>query len=148
MKDAKWERLKTSKANADSGKEGLRIELHGGFKEENKKKQKQKAIVEFICDKTRTGLENLPKPEDQYEDVKEKRDGENQPEGEDKTPSLEFQSYATEDDIGVLRLNWRTQFACENSKAEQDAEKGEHWGIFTWFIIVYDVVPSQLALTN
>ncbi|KAH8599508.1 autophagy-related protein 27-domain-containing protein [Bisporella sp. PMI_857] len=132
--DAKWERLKASKANADIDKEGLRVEIHGGFKTENGKKRPQKAIIEFICDKERTGLENLPSPEDQYDEAKDKRE---EAAADDKTtPSLQFVGYALGDDLDVLRLNWRTQYACEDSKKEQDQENGQHWGFFTWFIIV------------
>ena len=140
--DATWERLKASKANADVDKEGLRIEMNGGFKKvDGDKKRYQKAIIEFVCDKSKTGLENLPNPEDPYEDAPaEKRDEEKKDDdkpAEDKTPSLTFVSYGQVDDLDVLRLNWLTQYACEESKQEQDAAKGQHWGFFTWFIIVY-----------
>jgi hypothetical protein len=135
---AKWERLKNSSPNSDSEREGLRVEMNGGFKTENGKKQKQKAIVEFECDRTRTGLENLPDPEDQYPEEKKQRE-----EGEDgdKSPSLEFVKYKEEEDVGVLRLRWRTKYACESSKEEQDKENGQSWGFFTWFIIVYALIP-------
>ncbi|RAL59815.1 hypothetical protein DID88_000444 [Monilinia fructigena] len=57
--NAKLERLSNSKAHSDADKEGLRIELGGGFIGRGKDKRPQKAIVEFICDANRTGLENL-----------------------------------------------------------------------------------------
>lgn len=131
--NAKWDRLKSSKSNSDVDKEGLRMQLHGGFKMENKKRREQKAIIEFICDRKRNGLENLPNPEDGYEDVKEKRDEEQV--DDDGTPSLEFMSYGAEDNIDVLRLNWRTSHACEDSSRNDKTVSG-HWGFFTWFIIV------------
>ncbi|KAG9244367.1 autophagy protein-like protein Atg27 [Calycina marina] len=132
--DAKWERLKTSSANADIQKEGLRVVMNGGFKTEDGKKRSQKAIIEFVCDKSRTGLENLPKPEDEYDEVNKKREEEKA--GDDGTPSLTFVSYAAEDTLDVLRLDWKTQYACEDSKEQQDQERPRGWGFFTWFIIV------------
>ena len=132
--NAKWERLKTSKSNADVGKEGLRIELHGGFRKENDKIRPQKAIIEFACNRERTGLENLPKPEDDYDEVKDKRDEEKT--GDDGTPSLKFEKYGDEEGIDVLRLEWRTMYACEDFKDGEDKAKAAHWGFFTWFIIV------------
>jgi hypothetical protein len=66
--DAKFERLKTSDSNADSGKEGLRIVLNGGKYPMNKKTERtQKAIIEFICDREKTGLEGETTPEDLYD---------------------------------------------------------------------------------
>lgn len=140
--DAKWTRLKTSKSAGDVEKEGLRVEMHGGFKTLDNKKRPQMAIVEFLCDHNRTGLENLPNPEDQYDEVKDKRE-----EGKNETtPSIEFFKYGpdADDTMDILRLNWRTEYACEDSKGKQEAEAGDHWGFFTWFIIVY-VLPSLPA---
>lgn len=137
--NAKWERLKNSHSNADSEKEGLLVEMNGGFKTENNKKKPQKAIIEFLCDKTRTGLENLPDPQDRYtEAVLRREDGEGA--GNDTTPSLEFLKYKEEEEIDVLRLRWRTSHACESSKEEEEKKKGERWGFFTWFIIMYELV--------
>jgi hypothetical protein len=132
--DAKWERMKHGTSNSDADKEGLRVVLNGGFKKENEKKTPQKAVIEFECDASKTGLENLPDPEDVYPE-KRKRDE------DDGTPSLTFKGYREEDEVGVLRLNWRTKYACESSKDEQDKEKGQQWGFFTWFIIVYVFYP-------
>ena len=57
--DAKYELLGSSKSNSDSGKEGLRAILHGGRLPFDDKKNglDQRAIIEFVCDKERTGLE-------------------------------------------------------------------------------------------
>ncbi len=57
--DPKLTRLKTSSSNADSQKEGLRVELHGGQYPFKKGGRKQRAIIEFLCDRDRTGLEGL-----------------------------------------------------------------------------------------
>jgi hypothetical protein len=144
--NAKWELLSKSKAHADAGKEGLRLELNGGWIIDDDITRKQKAIVEFLCDKDRKGDENLYDPEDKYSDGKDKReekedDGKKDGNVEDDGPgsaSLEFVSYYPSDsDADVLRLKWRTKFACEKSKEELDAEKNQHWGFFTWFILMY-----------
>ena len=146
--DAKWERLKTSPSHADSDKEGLRVELNGGFRELESGKRSQKAIIEFICDENRTGLENLYEPEDKYDEDTVKREESDAVEEDDSdSPSLQFFGYDENNgDVDILRLTWRTKYACENSKDEQDAEKAQHWGFFTWFIIVY--APSIFALSN
>lgn len=131
--NAKWELLRKSKSHEDSKKEGLLLELNGGFKKVDEKKSRpQKAFIEFLCDPSRTGLEHLPNPEDPYEEVKEKR-AEGDAEEDDGTPSLEFVRYDTDaPDVDVLRLRWRTQHACENA-----IPPTEHWGLFTWFLIMY-----------
>lgn len=139
--DSKWTLLRKSTSNEGSKKEGLSLEMHGGFRGIGKQKKSQKAIVEFVCDREREGLENLLDPEDKYESPKsrrgegEKRDEE--PKDDQNSPSLQFDSYDTRDEkVDVLRLNWRTKYACEDSKGEQDAEKKAGWGFFTWFILM------------
>lgn len=116
--------------------------MNGGFKNgDGGKKRKQKAIIEFLCDAERTGLEHLPTPEDPYEEAKEKRaaedkdlpekSGEEKP--DDQQPSLEFLRYDTDGtDADVLRLRWRTKYACAS-----ETPQAEHWGLFTWFLIMY-----------
>jgi len=133
--DPKWTRLKTSKLDTDAGKEGVRLEIKGGFKKtEDKKKRYQKAFVEFICDRSLEGDENLWDPEDEYVGGDSKRE---EKDDGSKTPSLQFVSYdTTGKDEDVLTLLWRTKYACETTKGEQDAERGEHWGFFTWFILI------------
>lgn len=145
--DAKYTLLSKSSSHADSEKEGLRVELHGGFFLEDGKKRKQEAIVEFLCDREKTGLENLWDPEDKYtEKLAEKRDGDEETDGDKddnsadgaSTPSLTFLKYDTSgDSTDILRLEWRSKYACEGSKEEQDKENSSHWGFFTWFIIMY-----------
>lgn len=59
----------------------------------------------------------------------------------DDGKSLRFISYKDEgdDDVGVLRLEWRTKYACEGEEAHQpegDKKKKASWGFFTWFIIM------------
>lgn len=112
----KYTRLKSSTAEVDANKEGVRVELHGGvYPPEEEKKHKQKAVIEFICDKDKTGLEG------------QERDGK----VIDGAKSLKYLSY----DDDVLKLEWRTKQACEQ-QAGGDGDGGSHWGFFTWFIII------------
>jgi hypothetical protein len=109
--------------------------MKGGFKSVEGKKKKQKAIVDFVCAKDLEGDENLWDPEDKYVDGNTKR--EEKAGGE---PSLQFVEYNTSDkDEDVLKLLWKTKYACESTKKEEDEAKKNHWGFFTWFIIMYVV---------
>lgn len=130
--DPRWTRLKTSKLDTDSGKEGVRLEMKGGFKIVDGNKKKQKALVEFVCAKDLEGDENLWDPEDKYVDGNTKR--EEKAGGE---PSLQFVEYDTSGkDEDILELLWKTKHACESTKKEEDEAKKNHWGFFTWFIII------------
>ena len=164
-------RLKGSDSAADTDKEGVRIELNGGrypFKD-SRKGQKQKVFVEMLCDRNRTGLEGVSGDgrvplddgrrklsarkysEDDDNDEGEdpgNDDGGNSDEGdENEDPSLQYVSYKVQgedkDAVGVLRLEWRTKWACEGMADQDDddtddgeEDKNKHWGFFTWFIIV------------
>ena len=80
-------------------------------------KEKQKAVVEFICDKDKTGLEG------------QERDGK----VIDGEKSLKYLSYEGD----VLKLEWRTKQACEQQAGGGGGgDGGSHWGFFTWFIIM------------
>ena len=138
--EAHWDRLKTSPSHE---KGGLRLQLNGGFRNLDSGMRDQKAIVEFICDKNRSGNENLYDPEDKYTEGMIKRGENNEADDNDpNSPSLKFFSYDEgTGDADILRLVWRTEHACEDSKNEQDAEKGNHWGFFTWFILMC-VLPN------
>jgi hypothetical protein len=51
---------------------------------------------------------------------------------------LTYIDYNKDDEnVEVLRLEWRTLYACEDYKQKKDAERRAHWGFFTWFIIMY-----------
>ncbi|KAI9761778.1 MAG: hypothetical protein M1840_001697 [Geoglossum simile] len=140
--DAHFIRLKSSSSHADSKKEGLRGELHGGWYN----KRKQKVIVEWLCDKSLEGTEGLD-GNDNGDDGEERRlrtreEGEGGDDGDGKWveggPSLIIKNYgpltpgADED---VLRMEWRTKYACEDMKNSDSGTSG-HWGFFTWFIII------------
>lgn len=126
--DEEVKRLKTS--DADAGREGLRVTLNGGLYD----KTKQQAVVEFICDPDRTGLEG-------DEGAKEKREDEKKGEKEkEKEKSLKFISYDRDNkELHVLRLEWKTKYACEGVTGEDPVPEpgSSSWGFFTWFIIMY-----------
>lgn len=157
--DAKFELLRNSKSNSDAGREGVRAELHGGrfpFKDK-KNGVDQRAIIEFVCDKERTGLEGDEKDDTEHEDDPKDGDKEKEKEGDDKKEeklrrreenskgkcedsdnSLRFCGYQSEktakdDTVQTLRLEWRTKYACEDAPADQPSS---HWGFFGWFFIM------------
>jgi hypothetical protein len=154
--DAKFELLRNSKSNSDSGREGVRAVLNGGrFPFDDKKEgRNQRAIIEFVCDKEKTGLEGDEKEggdleDDKDEDKKEKDDDKKEEKlrrreesSEDKCEksdsSLRFCGYKTEEDgkdkVQTLRLEWRTKYACEDAPP---VDGGSHWGFFGWFFIMY-----------
>lgn len=117
----KFTRLKAQ----DSDSEGVQIELHGG----NYGKKRQQAVIQLQCDRDRTGNEQVKRAE-------EGEDGDN-----DETPptgSLTYVSYGEvegKERIQVLRLNWKTKYACEDF-TEHDGGKERGWGFFTWFILM------------
>lgn len=125
--DAKYTRLKTSGLEQDAGKEGLRIELNGGIYA----KRMQKAVVEFLCDPDRTGTETDLDPEDKYEGGEEKPT-----KGDPSLTIVGFDHDALGTEVDILRLKWRTKYACESQKDEDDAANSGHWGFFTWFLIM------------
>ncbi|KAF3395615.1 Autophagy-related protein 27 [Talaromyces pinophilus] len=140
----------------DPDTEGVRVKISGGTipEPELKKKYPASAIIDFQCDPNRTGLEGLKNDDDldqatdsklrRREDSDEGKDGDK--EGEDKpapkTSSLTFQSFNLVDDKEgfVLRLDWKTKYACEDYKRENPGSGGGsgggHWGFFTWLIII------------
>lgn len=128
--DPSWTLLSESESHSDAGKEGIRLVLNGGkWPLTGKDKKDQQAIIELVCDKDRTGLEGDIAPEDNGSLVEK-----------EETPasnaSLTFVSYPGSNvKIDILRLDWRTKYACEDSKGETDARKN-HWGFFTWFILI------------
>ncbi|KAI0901205.1 autophagy-related protein 27 [Annulohypoxylon nitens] len=129
----------------------------------------QRAVIEFICDANRNGTEGEYDPaDDKYElsddplmprtnpllyraDGDDKGDGGNdggdsKPKevqlGIEGDPSLIFESYAPmaeDSNIDVLRLTWKSKYACEKRSDGSD-EPGEkpdpHWGFFTWLVIL------------
>jgi len=139
--DPKITRLKTS----DRKVEGIDVELHGGRYND----RKQKAVVSFLCDKKWTGNEGNEEEKKRVRRAKEDDDeGDDEPgSGErfkqDPKNALQFLSYAEEgegtDRMDVLRMEWKTKYACEQYEEGDDDEPTKReagWGFFTWFILM------------
>jgi hypothetical protein len=134
------ERLKTSTAPTDQGKEGLRVVLHGGLYNN----AKQQAIVDFICDPDKTGLEGDEPDETEPEEAGKtegvaRRSPEEDKGGdkEKKDRSLKYVSYESVEGKHTLRLEWKTKYACETATGgDGSPDSGSGWGFFTWFIIM------------
>ncbi|KAI5287577.1 hypothetical protein KEM54_005889 [Ascosphaera aggregata] len=153
--DPKVTRLKSMNAE----REGLDIELHGGqYPFESKDGRRQKAVIQMICDSTRSGLEesveessgelvsgnNRPVSRNDTINVREDKSGDDNGDkgAPKKVPSLQFISYGPVDEMDVLRLDWISKYACEDYKDKTDAgSKSSSWGFFTWFIIMYEPSP-------
>ncbi|KAK6346201.1 hypothetical protein TWF730_010532 [Orbilia blumenaviensis] len=97
--------------DADKKVLGLNVTIHGP--EYGEKKLKQSAIVKFLCDPEKTGLE----PDTDGKD----------------SNSLKFVSYEGDQ---TLTLEWRTKYACEKVPGETPAPSQGSWGFFTWFIVI------------
>ncbi|KAA8651574.1 hypothetical protein EYZ11_010531 [Aspergillus tanneri] len=130
-KEAEITRLKKD----DPEREGLRLTMSGGeYRYQDNKKKKTNAVIEFQCDPDRSGLEGLGTTKEgaDKEENKGRRDG-------DRSPSLEFKSFdmSEADDMYVLRLDWKTRYACDNYKGDDNSDSSGHWGFFTWLIIIF-----------
>ncbi|KAI5292581.1 hypothetical protein KEM52_006237 [Ascosphaera acerosa] len=147
----------------DPATEGLSVELHGGqYPFDSANGRRQKAVIQLMCDRTRTGLEGVASEvggRDQDDEQKTSRNatvasrsaeargeaeaGPNDDAGQDKSgsdealPSLQFISYGPVEEMDVLRLNWRTKYACEDYKDDTSPSSGSGaWGFFSWLIII------------
>lgn len=141
-------RLKTSNKNV----EGIDIELHGGRHND----LKQKAVVSFICDADWSGNEGAEKGKKRslISSAKAEDEDENDGGDDDQDPkerykqdpknALQFVSFQEEGEgssrMGVLRLDWKTKYACEDADQlpddDEDEPKKAGWGFFTWFILM------------
>lgn len=152
--EPKIARLKDSGSNEDKDKEGFLLFLHGG---EHKINQvRARAIIEFKCNRDKTGLEGEGKEsrgalrsvrgaDYTYGDEPGyNKPGYNKP-NPDEGKSLRFHEYRIEtpggkdsDAVETLRLIWETKYACEDQKDKEDPDspKKPGWGFFTWFIIM------------
>jgi autophagy-related protein 27 len=146
--EPKFSRLKSK----DTQTEGLLMELHGG--QFNKKNQM--AIIEFQCDLDRSGNEGFEAADGKIISTRaagllDKREvvamnigsltkEDPKDDSEDDGKSLSFVSYgSTDEKTDLLRLNWRTKYACEDFEDDDggSSSKNSHWGFFTWFIIMW-----------
>ncbi|EAW07310.1 autophagy-related protein 27 [Aspergillus clavatus NRRL 1] len=155
-KDSEIKRLK----EMDSAREGLLLKLAGGeysgeedLGDKKKKKKKAAAVIEFQCDPDRSGLEGLVAIDDEpstetrlraREDKEADKDKDKEKEkekdpndGADPSHSLQFKSFGlADDDMYVLRLDWRTRYACDNYLRDNKGDSSSGWGFFTWLIII------------
>lgn len=155
--DAVWEEVERRPKKDDDGdkkeggEEGLKVVLHGGQYLFENGRRKQTAVVEFVCDRERTGLEGLVKGEEALEVFEEEEEeGDNGGEdnggedegdkpghedgdddgddGKDDKKSLRFISYGPstskgEENTDTLRLQWRTKHACRASDEQKEKPK-------------------------
>lgn len=161
--DPKYTRLKDSAGNSQE-KEGVVIELHGGKYPDTRDGTPQKAVVEFLCDKEWTGTEGF---EDEgkmmggFGAMEKRKDGDDEDDAPelpdlDEGKALQFVRYEMDTDnaIKVLRLRWKTKFACEGASDEPDkggsgkgdGEKSKGWGFFTWLIIVLFLLAAAYII--
>lgn len=164
-KDPEVKRLK------GDGQEGLLVKLAGGeYVDKDKKKKDARAVIEFQCDPDRSGLEGLASGEnesseeeeaearrrlvvredegdkDKDDDKDKDKDKETDPnDGSDPSRSLQFESFGpVGDDTYELKLKWRTRYACDNYVRDRKGNSSNHWGFFTWLIIMYVPPPQSL----
>lgn len=93
--------------------------------------KKQKAIVEFICirqSEERRTMYGVSTAED------EDRSGEET--DDEHGGKIKILSWLDEEEAKVLRLQWDTQYACEDAKDGGGSSSSGHWGFFTWFILM------------
>ncbi|KAN0070812.1 Autophagy-related protein 27 domain containing protein [Elaphomyces granulatus] len=154
-KDPEITRLK----KLDAERQGLLVKLSGGeyLEDHEKKKKDTAALIEFQCDPDKSGLEGLEDSEtsdaaanrrrsqleatsdDNTGDDKDgdDKDGDDHDDGSNPSRSLQFKSFKLVDDTYILRLDWKTRYACDDYlKNRKDDSPSGHWGFFTWLIII------------
>src|ERR1700712_2448158 len=106
-------RLKYSSSEANGGKEGVQLQLHGGRNPlDSRKGTNQKAIIDLLCDPDKTGWEPESEPQKRLVTKRDDKDTDKDKEGgdddkgdnENENHSLTYKSYEMEDGIEVLRL--------------------------------------------
>lgn len=155
--DPTYTRLKKSDSNEDAKKEGVRITMNGGIKYSHEKgfpNLHQRAIVELLCDRDKTGLEGPDSEakedaasrersrrqvdaarDDDEDDEKDPDKGKDddgdenedlEMESPDKGASLRFDDYSVDlsDKLATLRLTWKTKYACEDAAENPDPNDG------------------------
>ncbi|OJJ87702.1 autophagy-related protein 27 [Aspergillus glaucus CBS 516.65] len=117
-KDPEITRLK----QLDPDREGLSVRLGGGqYLDDEKAKKDAGAVIEFQCDPTRSGLEGISTEEDtaEEEQLRAKENGDE-----------------TDNESYVLKLDWKTRYACDDYLSSKKGGSSNHWGFFTWFIVI------------
>ena len=128
--------MKSSASSADREREGIRLQIGGGKDKDGKK---QKAIIEFLCSPNHK-YEDPPKDTPKFFTAEDEEEGDGEQGGgevdDEHGGKIKILSWDDEDKVKVLRLEWTTQYACEDAKDRGDSESGGHWGFFTWFILM------------
>ncbi len=103
------------------------------------KKDKQKAVVDFLCPTKKEERKRLRRDKDGKEDDDEEDDTADSEEVDDGAGGrLKFVKYEAVEDVMVLNLEWTTKYACEDAKEDGGKKDSSgHWGFFTWLIIMY-----------
>ena len=120
--------MKSSASNADKEKEGIRLEMHGGKDNDS---QKQKAIVEFLCDtSTRDDRRRalLVAEDEEGDGTGEDEDQQGEEVDDEHGGKLKLVSWEVEQDTKVLRLDWTTKYGCEDVKDDGTSSSSGHWG--------------------
>lgn len=128
--DPKWTRLKSSASNADKKKEGVRLEMHGGKDNDG---QKQKAIVEFLCDinpRDDRRRDLLVAENEDDDGTGEDGDKEGEEVDDDHGGKLKLVSWDVEEGTKVFRLDWTSKYGCEDVKDDGTGSSSGHWGEF------------------
>ncbi|KAL8969730.1 MAG: hypothetical protein Q9183_001859 [Haloplaca sp. 2 TL-2023] len=142
--DTEITRLKTSPSPEDREKEGFRIQLHGQ-KYPEKNGIDHKAVITFLCQhkaEERSDTERHRKSEvlkARDDDEEEDHSATSEITDDGHGGQLKYQSFEKVGDEKVLSMEWRTPYACEDSKGgdrDDDGKGSGHWGFFTWFIII------------
>lgn len=143
--DPKWTRMKSSASNADKEKEGVRLEMNGGKASDG---QKQKAIVEFLCDTSTRDYRrrDLLAALDEEDDNGTGEDGDKKGEEVDDEHGgkLKLVSWNVEEGTKVLRLDWTTKYGCEDVKDDGTTSSSRHWGEF----LGPQAIPGEEVLTS
>ena len=105
-------------------------------------------MIQLQCDKERTGNEERRRKAKRADDDKTGDDQEEKP----SNSSLSFVSYGQvegKEKLEVLRLDWRTKYACEDyADSDEASEKRSGWGFFTWFILMCVAVYSVISINT
>lgn len=151
---SEWTRLKAS--DTSEAHEGVRLRIHGG----RANGRKQHAVIDMLCirePKRRDGSneEVIRRTDDKIkrdEKDDDDEDGDDRRPGEEKKKQWEellttddgaggtihFISYEREKAEGVLRLEWKTKYACEDAADDDDdGSPSGGWGIFSWFFFLF-----------
>lgn len=125
---------------------------------DNKKKKSVGAVIEFKCDPDRSGLEGIrdvadgsTEDQQQQQQTRQLVRADENDSADNNSESLQFKSFGlVDDDSYVLKLDWRTRYACDDYLKNRNDEQSSssRWGFFTWLIIMYAFLPLLPSLSS